>query len=184
MGDRDAALTVAWRAGLGGNAAAYERALAGIAACARSRVRGRLAWASGELEDVVQETLLAVHLKRGSFDPRLPLLPWVHAIADRKSIDAVRRRQRANRLVAEGVALDAATERVPAEAPDTDRVGLDLDRHLATLPRREREVVHRLAVEGASVAETAAALGLGEGAVRVALHRGLKRLAAAARRHK
>jgi RNA polymerase sigma-70 factor (ECF subfamily) len=49
-------------------------------------------------------------------------------------------------------------------------------RALATLPRREREVVGCLDVVGLDVGTTASALGISAVAVRVAHHRGLRRL--------
>ena len=61
-------------------------------------------------------------------------------------------------------------------------MGLDLERCLAALPSREQDIVRGLAVQGRTVRDLASALGMREATVRVALHRGLKRLALAARR--
>lgn len=168
-------------AGRSGNQSSYAKALIGVVEVARLRIRRKFGWTGSDLEDLVQEVLLTVHLNKASWDRDRPLLPWLHAIADHKALDAIRQRRRHGRLVATGVSLDGMEEHVPAPEPDRDTLGLDRDRHLASLPAREREVVHGLSVQGRSVPELAAALGIKETAVRVALHRGLKRLAAAAR---
>ena len=173
-------------AGLRGDEAAYARALHEIARLVRGRVRRRVGWLGNglenELEDVVQEVLLSVHLKRATWDASRPVMPWVNAIADHKAIDALRRRGRAGRLVAASVTVEHAADRVASPEPEWDHVGLDLERCLAALPSREQEIVRGLTVQGRSVRDLASALGMKEATVRVALHRGLKRLALAARR--
>jgi RNA polymerase sigma-70 factor, ECF subfamily len=172
-------LTAAMTAALNGRAEAYQVALSAIAALVRTRVRRRVSGDFADVEDIVQETLLSIHLKRGTWDPSRPLIPWVHAIADHKLIDWMRRKGRHNRLIANGIDFETLAETTPM--PEQDLVGVDLERHLAMLSPREQHVVRGLAVEGLSVRDVATALDMQEGAVRVALHRGLKRLAAAAR---
>src|SRR5262249_48105082 len=85
------------RAAMTGDAAAYNRLLTSLTPAIRSVGRGGLARAGlvvEDAEDVVQETLLAIHLKRHTWDPSMPLGPWVRAIARNKLIDAMRRRGR------------------------------------------------------------------------------------------
>ena len=53
----------------------------------------------------MQEVLLTVHLKRASSDETRPVMPWVNAIADHKTIDAQRRRGREGRLVASAAGI-------------------------------------------------------------------------------
>jgi RNA polymerase sigma-70 factor (ECF subfamily) len=120
----------------------------------------------------VQETLLAIHLKRHTWDPDKMLGPWVMAIARNKLIDSLRR---GGRHIA--VAIDDFADILAAEdtAPAPAR---DVERQLAGLSDRQREVVHSVSVEGASIRDTAQRLSISEGAVRVALHRGLVALAA------
>jgi RNA polymerase sigma-70 factor (ECF subfamily) len=67
-----------------------------------------------------------------------------------------------------------------APAEDLDRALVDVERHVAILPAGQREVVKALAIDGASVRETAQKFGTSEGVIRVVLHRALTRLAAAA----
>ncbi len=180
----EADLATAMLAGRRGDEAAYSRALSEIARLVRARVRRRLGWAANDVEDVVQEVLLSVHLKRATWDEARPVSPWVNAFADHKVIDAIRRRGREGHLMASSVTVEAIAELVPASEPERDEIGLDLDRHLAELPTREQEVVRGLTLHGRTVRELASSLGMKEGTVRVALHRGLKRLALAARRER
>src|SRR5206468_7654862 len=83
------------RAALAGDETAYRGLLAEIARAIRPAIRGAFSRArlgDGDIEDVVQETLLAIHLKRQTWDASQKLTPWVNAIARHKMIDAMRRR--------------------------------------------------------------------------------------------
>jgi RNA polymerase sigma-70 factor, ECF subfamily len=161
------------RAARAGDASAYDRCLRAMAIALRPVVRRGLARSGrgDDTEDVVQEILLAVHLKRQSWDETRPIGPWIAAIARYKVIDALRRRGRRIDLPIEEFSNSLAAEEVPA---DPSRA---IARALATLPVRQRGVLQRVAADGASITETAATLGMTEGAVRVALHRGLVTLA-------
>jgi RNA polymerase sigma-70 factor (ECF subfamily) len=164
------------RAANAGDAAAYRRLLRSLEPALRSVARqrlGRAGFAGDEVEDVVQETLLAVHLKRDTWNASSPLLPWIHAIARHKLVDAMRRRGRRSQVSIDDVAESLlAEEPAPALAPDT------LDRCVQGLPARQRDVVRTISIEGASIREAAERLRMSEGAVRVALHRGLAALGA------
>ena len=167
------------RAANAGDAAAYRRLLEALSGFVRGVVRRRAATSgltAAEVEDVVQETLLAIHLKRGTWDPRQPITPWVAAIARNKAIDALRRRGRRVDLPIEDFA-----ELLPAAESEDGVSAREAERMLGALKGRQREVVQAITVDGESVRETASRLGVSEGAVRVALHRGLASLAAAYR---
>ena len=58
----------------------------------RGYFRKRLAHFPGDIEDLVQETLLAIHIQRHTYDPKRPLTPWIHAIARYKLVDLLRAR--------------------------------------------------------------------------------------------
>jgi RNA polymerase sigma-70 factor (ECF subfamily) len=125
-----------------------------------------------EVEDIVQETLLALHLKRHTWDESRPLLPWARAIAQNKIIDNLRRRGRYQEVPIDDIA--------PISAPEAEHAantGLDAGRMLAHLSGRQRDIVRAISIEGASAAEVGRRLGMTEGAVRVALHRALRSLA-------
>ncbi|MEM6904945.1 MAG: sigma-70 family RNA polymerase sigma factor [Pseudomonadota bacterium] len=164
-----------------GDRAAYSALLSDIAERVRRFSRRRLA-RSGlgleEVEDIVQDVLVALHTKRDTWDPSRPLAPWVDAIIRYKTTDALRKLKR-RAIVTD--TLDAVAETIAA-TPSIFQTGalVDLDRHLRLLPSRERGVVMALSVEGLSVSGCASRLGITEGAVRVAFHRGLSRLEGAA----
>jgi RNA polymerase sigma factor (sigma-70 family) len=163
------------RAATRGDAGAYRNLLHELAPLLRgiaSRGFSRYGLDTEDVEDVVQETLLAVHLKRQTWDESKPLLPWVRAIAHNKLIDNLRRRGRRVH-----VPVDDISETLAAETqPDTMK-GVDAERILARLKGRERVIVLAISVEGASARQVAERLGMTEGAVRVALHRALQSLA-------
>ena len=159
-----------------GDRRAYGAFLMAIAPKLRGGLRRQssgLARAGVEAEDVVQETLLALHVARATYDETVPILVWASAIARYKAIDAIRRAGRRPREVEIDVVLDTA-----AAEPDPDVVaGLDLDRALQGLPERARRLIEDVKIAGFSIAEAAERVGTNEGAAKVALHRALKLLA-------
>lgn len=169
------------RAAHAGDGAAYHRLLLAITPVLRAMTQRGLARAgqpAEQGEDIVQEILLAVHLKRHTWDTEAPFAPWLFAIARNKLIDALRKRGR--RVF---VDIDDLAEVLPAEPPREQLAAGEITMHLEKLPQRQREVLQSIAVDSASIRETAAKLAMSEGAVRVALHRGLASLAAWLRRN-
>lgn len=161
------------RAANRGDADAYARLLREITPVLRAVVRSRGAALDREsCEDVVQEVLLAIHLKRQSWLEDKPLRPWLYAIARHKVIDALRARGAHVELPIE----DFIGVLPAAEAADP-LVARDMDRVLAKLEPRAAEIVRAFGINGETTAETAARLRMTEGAVRVALHRALKTIA-------
>lgn len=163
------------RAADAGDAESYERLLRQIAAALRPVVRRGLTRAGrsgADIEDVVQEVLLAVHLKRHTWDSTRPIEPWVHAIARYKLVDALRRRNGNFDLP-----IEDFSETLAAEDESPQLSSGEAERHLAQLPDGQRAVVQAIAVDGASIADAATRLDMSAGAVRVALHRGLAALA-------
>jgi RNA polymerase sigma-70 factor (ECF subfamily) len=161
--------------GLAGDAPAYHSFLKELSAHLRAFLRKRLVNLPQEVEDLVQELLLAVHNQRHTYDPRQPLTAWVNAIARYKLVDLLRRRSRNELLndpLDEDDALLAASD---SEAADARR---DLVKLLAALPDRQRLPIIHMKIEGLSVAETARLTGMSPSAIKVGIHRGLKALAA------
>jgi RNA polymerase sigma-70 factor, ECF subfamily len=172
----------AMRAERRGDGVAYERLLKDIAFVLRRLVRTRLSnlgLSVHEAEDVVQEILIGLHTKRHTWDETRLFLPWLHTITRYKFIDAVRRMRREASHRVE-ITMDELSEIFEASAEDTDRSMVDLDRHLAILPRGQERVVRALALDGTTVRATAEKLRTSEGTVRVLYHRALRRLTARA----
>lgn len=164
------------RAAMAGDQQAYQRFLVAVTPHLRAMARRRcdqFGAPKGEAEDVVQDVLLAIHLKRGTWDPSRPLGPWLTVIVRNKLIDSLRRRGRHVEVPIEDVAATLAEE-TGADATDH----MDAERLLGQLKDPQRDIVRAISLNGAGVRETAARLNMSEGAVRVTLHRALKALAA------
>ena len=166
---------------LAGDNAAYARFLSRAALRVRAFLARRLVQRPDDVEDLVQETLLAVHNHRATWRPSEPVTPWLLAIARHKMIDALRFAASRGRT---DVSLDAdsAFDALHAEALADPHSGApearrDLALLIASLPDRFAAAILAVKIEGLSVAEAAARLGMSDSAVKVNVHRGLKRLA-------
>ncbi len=163
---------------LAGDAAAYRIFLDELTRHLRAYLRKRLGGLPDEVEDLLQELLLAVHNKRHTYDPKQPLTVWVQAIARYKLVDLLRRRSRAD------VRTDPLDEddQVFATANDAAEAQYDVAKLLRGLPDRQRLPILYVKIEGASVTDTAVRTGMSKSAVKVGIHRGLKALAERIRR--
>jgi len=121
-------------------------------------------------EDLVQETLIAIHNKRSTYDARHPFTPWLYAIARYKLIDHYRR-FRLRRTEPEEAAGQIADETDGAQAA---MARLDLDTLLARLPAGQAEAIRRTKLNGQNVSETAREMNISESLVKVNVHRGLR----------
>ena len=158
-----------------GDAVPYRQFLAALATHLRAYFRRRLAQTPDDVEDLVQEALLAIHASRHTYRADQPLTAWVHTIARYKLVDFLRARSRHEALndpLDEDLAIFASAD---TEAADARR---DLDHMLQTLPERQRRALVMVKIAGASVAETAAVTGMSEASVKVGVHRSLKALSA------
>ena len=165
---------------LAGDNAAYAGFLGRCSVRLRGYFRRRLSGRPQDVEDLVQETLIALHNARNTWRPAEPLTPWLHAIARYKMIDSLRARDARDALF---VALDDdGADLMAGPDPGPGEARRDLLALLAALPDRFRLPIVHVKLEGLSVAAVARLTGISESAVKVGIHRGLKALAAAARR--
>jgi len=161
--------------GLGGDRNAYHAFLRDLGAHLRTFLAGRLRRSAADIEDVVQEALLAVHNQRHTYDPARPVTAWVHAIAKYKAVDFLRSgasRQAPAESLHEAVDLFYSADDARAEAIR------DLGKLLQALPDRQRLPILHVKLHGFSVVEAARMTGLSESAVKVGVFRGMKALAA------
>jgi RNA polymerase sigma-70 factor (ECF subfamily) len=173
--DVESTLKPLWLHAQAGDETAYRQALGMLASRLRSYLRRRLCAFPDEVEDLVQETLLALHLQRGTYDPTLPVSAWAVAIARHKLVDLWRRRGRRDDL---HEAIDDVDEQLLSSDPDDGGALRDLQTLLQELPPAQRQAIVLTKLEGLSVAEAAARTGATAAAIKVQVHRGLKRLAA------
>lgn len=153
-------------AGLGGDRAAYSRLLAQLSSHLRAYFAKR---AGTDAEDLVQETLIAIHAKRATYDPALPFTAWVYGIARYKLIDAWRRDKRRA-----AVALEDAPGLFAYDAAEAAGAKRDVEKLLAKLPPQKQALVRAVKLEGRSIAEEAEARGVSETVVKVTVHRAVK----------
>ena len=156
-------------AALAGDASAYRMLLAGLTRHLRSYYARRLD--SGAAEDAVQETLIAIHTRRATYDPALPFTAWVYGIARYKLIDEYRRHKRRAT-----VALDEAADLFGHDEAQDAIARRDVTKLLDRLTPAKRQLVKDIKLDGVSVAEAAARTGMSESSVKVTVHRAIKSL--------
>jgi RNA polymerase sigma factor (sigma-70 family) len=160
-----------------GDAACYRLFLEKLTPLVRGIARrgiGRIGTPLADLEDAVQETLLAIHLKRHTWREDQPIGPWIGAITRYKLIDLARKSGRRKEIE-----LDETFELATPEPEEPSLPEQEMDRLLESLSETQRMIVKSISIEGISIREVAVKMKIKEGAVRVALHRGLKALAKA-----
>lgn len=161
--------------GLGGDAAAHAALLGALVPLLQGFYRRRMRDGGDDIEDLVQETLIAVHVRRATYDRDRPFAGWLFAIARYKMIDHFRRTRR-------HVAIEDVEDILIAEGfEDASGARMDMDRLLATLPPKQAGAIRRTRIDGVSIADHASGAGIGESDVKVSIHRGLKALAARVR---
>jgi len=172
---RDAEWTDLMRSAITGDQAAYRRLLSELSPVLRGVVRRGFAGVGvprEDVEDVVQDALLAIHLKRHTWDQTMSLGPWVMAIVRNKMIDDLRRRGRRPE-----VPVDLSEFEFEGEDQQASIDAHDVERVLGRLSGKNRDIVQSISIDGQSARDVAQRLGMSEVAVRVALHRSLKALA-------
>jgi RNA polymerase sigma-70 factor (ECF subfamily) len=163
-------------AAVDGDDRSYAEFLRRTAILVRRFAQRRIVQGDVEPEDIVQETLLAIHAKRHTWRRDAAVTPWIYAIARYKLVDAFRRQGRKAEI---DVTELAETLAAPEAETLRDR---DLRRALDTLAPGQRSVVSAVSLEGQSIGNAAKKLGMSEVAVRVAFHRALTALAMRFRR--
>jgi len=159
-----------------GDNAAYARLLREIVTFLRVLARRRCA-DPDRCEDIVQDVLLTLHRVRHTYDPARPFTPWLAAICQRRSIDALRKRVRQS-------AHEAQDERAyetfadpqankDVEAGDATQA---LQALIADLPAGQREALELIKVKEMSLAEASLVSGQSIGALKVSVHRAIKAL--------
>lgn len=152
-----------------GHGGAYRRLLLDISPWLQRYFCRRLP--HGDVDDAVQETLMAIHRRRHTFDPRQPLEPWLAAIAKRKWIDQLRSMAR------------RATEELPDDLPVGDHEDAVISasvlaRLLGELQPAQSKAITLVKVQGYSIADASRETGQSPSAVKMSIHRGLARLTA------
>ncbi len=172
---KEARWAVLLRQSLSGDRVAYVQFLTDIAPVLRGIIRARCGGTSDESEDLLQDTLIAIHQKRHTWRQTDAVGPWIYAIARYKVVDGQRKRRR-NRIVA----FDGTEDRVPDETLADPSLRGDLNTLLAHLDDTAATIVRDVKLNGLTAEEAGAKLNMTGGAVRVALHRAMAKLSAIA----
>jgi RNA polymerase sigma-70 factor, ECF subfamily len=176
------------RAAAGGDKAAFSR----LVEKHKQSVHGlcfRLLGGGEEARDAAQEAFVRAYTGIRDFDPRQPFAAWILRIARNHCIDLLRRRRPTLALAAEGRSDDGPETGVAPELPDhfavsgeqrvqEEEAQRDLERAVAALAPRYREVIALFHIQHKSYAEIAQALGVPMGTVMTWLHRARKELKA------
>lgn len=157
---------------IAGDDAAHRMFLSKAAAHLRAYFRAKLG-GSADAEDLLQETLIALHTKRHTFDPAYPASAWIYAIARYRLIDHIRKTRR------RGVAVpveDAEHELFAESDNDASDARKDVAELLQALPAKQRDAIRLTKLEELPVKDAADRLGLTVSDVKISVHRGLKTL--------
>jgi RNA polymerase sigma-70 factor (ECF subfamily) len=157
--------------GLAGDQAAHRTFLTEAAGLLRAYFRNRLRGAPEDAEDLVQETLVALHTRRDSYDPNYPLTAWMYAIARYRLIDHLRRAKHRRHASLDGIEIGDADP--DYEASDARH---DVTVLLEKLPEKQRTAIRLVKLEEKSVREASSITGLSESDIKISIHRGLKTL--------
>ena len=156
---------------LDGDASAYTALLTALVPMLRSFFGNRLRDGFDEVEDLMQETMMAIHTRRGTYDRARPFAPWAYAVARYKLIDHFRRTRATvpiddleNILVSEGFETATAAR-------------LDVAKLLGGLSPKQAQAIRATRIEGLSISEAATRADIGESDVKISVHRGLAALA-------
>ena len=158
--------------GLTGDEAAHRAFLGAAAGSLRGYFRNRLRGAPEDAEDLVQETLVALHTRRDSYDRAYPLTAWMYAIARYRLIDYLRRKRRRGEHASIDD-VDPGGDDPHFDASDAKR---DVATLLARLPAKQQQAIRLVKLEEKSVREAADLTGYSESDIKISIHRGMKAL--------
>ncbi|NBV07166.1 MAG: sigma-70 family RNA polymerase sigma factor [Proteobacteria bacterium] len=159
------------RLALDGNQVAYAQFLTQVATLLRSVVAKKIT--SADVEDVTQEILLSIHKARHTYDCDRAIMPWIFSIARFRITDYLRKHYSQMRHKAADV---SELENILADVTDTTSNNELIEEWLEDVPEKHKQILIMMHVEGYTVKEVAARIGMNESAVKVAAHRAIKKI--------
>jgi RNA polymerase sigma-70 factor (ECF subfamily) len=154
---------------------AYYEFLLTLSGYLRGFFRKRMQANLDQVEDLVQEVLLAIHVKRHTYNKELPISAWIHAISKYKYIDFLRRR----RSFVEFDLFDDSSELFGQSDNTAFESKRDINKLLLSLPDALRIPIQLTKLDGYSVKEASKIASISESAIKIGVHRGLKKLSSA-----
>ncbi|MFC7665029.1 sigma-70 family RNA polymerase sigma factor [Methylorubrum suomiense] len=152
-----------------GHGGAYRRLLNETTDWLQRYFRRRLP--PGDVDDAVQEALLAIHRRRHTFDPRQPFGPWMAAIAKRKWVDQLR-------TIARRPTEELSDDLAVADHESAVMCATTLTGLLVHLRPAQAHAIRMVKLQGYSIEDACRETGLTASAVKMNIHRGLARLTA------
>jgi RNA polymerase sigma-70 factor (ECF subfamily) len=133
---------------------------------------------AGDIEDAVQDVLLAIHAVRHAYDPRRPFGPWLVAIANRRIIDRLRRhlreRSREITMTPEHETFWAGQTNLASGSEEPAVEEEALRDAIGKLSPDQQQAIRLLKIRELSLKEAALASGRSVAALKVATHRAIK----------
>ena len=161
------------RAAQDGDNSAYTRLLADILPVVRAMVRRK--WRNAnDVEDIVQDVLLSIHVVRHTYDPGRPFGPWLSTITARRIADAARRTsaRSANETTVEIMPETSLQDETKSDQDVLDDHG-EIQRALAGLSATQRQAIKLMKIQGLSLEEASAVTGKSVSALKVTVHRAM-----------
>lgn len=170
--DKYTELTLLFRAGLTGDAAAYKQFLEDTTPLLKRMVARTLP--ACDVEDIVQEILISIHKARHTYDGERPIMPWLTSIAKFRIADHLRTHYREQRHQA--VDIEEFEECIS----DVTQTGYEneyaLDEALEGVPENHKRILTLIYAEGYTAKEVGEQMNMNTSAVKVAAHRALKKI--------
>lgn len=157
------------------NSDAYRQLLTAIAPALRIYFRNQFRLGE-QAEDLTQETLIAVHTKFHTYRNTQPFVPWLYAIAKYKAIDYLRAQKR------RPIETEMPANDIFPAVTDSNEHGDALHKALATLSNRDYDLIKLAKLDGLSLNEISARMNISLAAVKVGIHRAMKRITGIAER--
>ena len=170
-------LTALMQKAQSGDQKAYKKLLDGVTPLLKSFLYKRI-FDKDKIEDILQEILIGIHRARHTYRPEQPFENWMFGIARHKMIDYIRKQTRKDdrEFTTDKYEFLNVTDPATAAKDKGEEVSSDLQKALATLPPQQQKIVVRAKIEGHSIADVAKEFDMSESAVKVTIHRSLKKL--------
>jgi len=125
------------------------------------------------IEEISQDVLLSIHEKKQTYRPDLSLFSWIYAISRHRYIDYYRKKKRKPEelFYEESLVMETTTNE------------FNIDDILESLTEHQKKLLFYLKTEGKTYEETAKLMNLSLSAVKVQMHRLVKKLQQLAREH-
>ncbi|MCD8566454.1 MAG: sigma-70 family RNA polymerase sigma factor [Alphaproteobacteria bacterium] len=162
------------RAAQAGDKKAYNRLLSEIFPYVRNIIIGRLSNTEAA-DDIAQDVLLSIHKSLHTYDPVRPFMPWLMAIVSFRRADYLRSHYARRQNVQTGLDDPIFEKTHVTESPYAGELK-DIEAALSDLPEKQRRLFELVRVEGYSMEEAAGIMRMGVSAVKVSVHRTLKKL--------